>query len=243
MSSMFRLIGSISLFALDYEPAGWARCDGRVLYGGENEQLFSLLGATFGGDPEQFTFGLPNLTGIAPKECHYCISLFGSYPTAKYEGLLGETTIWPIATPTPPNLVECNGQMLPKNSNMYLEMLVDARFGAADAGKFKLPDLRNRYPANCRYMMNREGTDPVGNSQRDPFVGEIMLLPYVPHEVSQDRWRLCDGGTFSVGENRALAVLLGNRFGGEGRIPDLRAAAPTNCNYYISLKGAFPPRA
>jgi microcystin-dependent protein len=238
---MTRTLGSISIFPYDFDPAGWARCDGSTLPGDASEPLFSLLFDTFGGDPNQFTFGLPNLDGAAPKGCRYCISLFGEHPRGRYEGVLGQTVIWAIADPTPTNLVECNGQSLPENQNMYLKHLIGGRFGGAEAGKFKLPDLSDRYPANCRYMLCRDGYDPT--SPRDPFVGEIVLLPFeVPDTGPQKSWQLCDGGQFSASENPILARLLGNRFGGAGRFPDLRAAAPPKCNYYMSLKGVMPQR-
>ena len=112
---MIRTIGSISVFPYDFDPAGWARCDGRTIYGGDNETLFSLLMDTFGGNPDEFTFGLPNLDGAAPKECRYCMSLFGERPQGRYEGVLGQTVIWAIPDATPTNLVECNGQSLPAN--------------------------------------------------------------------------------------------------------------------------------
>jgi len=241
---VIRTIGSISLFPYDFDPAGWARCDGKTLYGGDSETLFSLLLDTFGGDPNQFTFGLPNLDGAAPKECRYCMSLFGDHPKGRYEGVLGQAVIWAIPnTPdtTPNNLVECNGQSLPTDKNMYLQHLIGGRFGGAEAGKFKLPDLRDRYPADCRYMLCRDGYDPT--SPRDPFVGEIVLLPFEVPDVQPQKWQLCDGGQFSVNENPALVHLLGSRFGGAGRVPDLRAAAPPKCNYYMSLKGVMPSRA
>ena len=242
---MVRLIGSITLFPYEYDPQGWARCDGRTISGEESETLFSLLGDTFGGNPNEFTFGLPNLDTAAPKECRYCISLFGTYPQGRYdEGLIGETVLWAISTIKPTNFVECNGQMLPKDRNMFLESKLDARFGQADAGKFKLPDLQNRSPAKCRYLMCVDGFDPVGHMPWDPFVGEIRLLPYEVYEDAKDRWRLCDGGQFAPNESPALANLLGKRFGGgnDYRFPDLRAAAPPNFNYYIAVRGVMPSR-
>ena len=241
---MYRLVGSISLFPYDFDPQGWTRCDGRTLPIFESETLFQLLGDSFGGDGQE-TFGLPNLDGAAPKECRYCISMFGVYPRSRDEQMLiGETVIWAAPNTRPPNLVECNGQMLSKSGNMFLETFIDARFGQADAGKFKLPDLQSRYPAKCSYLMSRDGFDPVGNTPWDPFVGEIRLLPYEVNEAAKQRWRLCDGGQFAPNENPVLANLLGKRFGGgnEYRFPDLRAAAPPKCNYYFSLRGVLPPR-
>ena len=59
------ILGSITLFAFDWAPVGWARCDGAVLSISSNTALFSLLGTTYGGNG-QTTFALPDLRGRAP---------------------------------------------------------------------------------------------------------------------------------------------------------------------------------
>jgi microcystin-dependent protein len=58
-------IGEIRLVPYNFEPRGWAFCDGRTLEIAQNTALFSLLGTTFGGDGER-TFGLPDLRGRVP---------------------------------------------------------------------------------------------------------------------------------------------------------------------------------
>jgi microcystin-dependent protein len=58
-------LGEIRVFALNFEPRGWAACDGRLLPISVNTALFSILGTTFGGDGRT-TFGLPNLRGRIP---------------------------------------------------------------------------------------------------------------------------------------------------------------------------------
>ncbi|MBK6929642.1 MAG: phage tail protein [Saprospirales bacterium] len=55
-------IGEIMLFAGNFEPRGWAFCDGRLLSIAQNTALFSILGTTYGGDG-QTTFALPDLRG------------------------------------------------------------------------------------------------------------------------------------------------------------------------------------
>lgn len=239
---MITLLGSIVLLPYDFEPSGWKFCDGSELPISGYEQLFTLLGSTFGGDGE-WTFKLPNLEAAAPDECHYCISLYGFSEREGYEGLLGETMLW--ASPADPrNLVECTGQTLPTAQYRLLQTFVGTRFGG-DANNFKLPDLRSKAPANCRYMMAVNGSYPVGNSPRTPFVGQIVLLPYEV-DVSQSPWRLCNGDLLQAKDHQALARLLGDKFGGDRRekvgLPDLRAAAPPKFNYYISLQGEFPAR-
>jgi len=57
-------LGQVELFAFDYPPKNWAVCDGSHLLIGQNPQLFSLLGTTYGGDGIK-TFGLPDLRGRA----------------------------------------------------------------------------------------------------------------------------------------------------------------------------------
>ncbi|WP_201006522.1 phage tail protein [Paenibacillus glycanilyticus] len=58
-------VGEIRLFAGNYEPRGWAFCNGQIMSIQQNTALFSLLGVTYGGDGRT-TFALPDLRGRAP---------------------------------------------------------------------------------------------------------------------------------------------------------------------------------
>jgi len=58
-------IGTIALFAFNFSPSGWVRCDGRLLSTSEYDALFSLLGTFYGGDGRT-TFGVPDLRGRVP---------------------------------------------------------------------------------------------------------------------------------------------------------------------------------
>lgn len=58
-------IGEIKMFAGNFEPRGWAFCDGRLLSIAQNSALFSILGTTYGGNG-QTTFALPDLRGRTP---------------------------------------------------------------------------------------------------------------------------------------------------------------------------------
>lgn len=58
-------IAQIILFAGGYAPQGWAFCDGQTLPISGNEDLFSLIGTTYGGDGRT-TFALPDLRGRVP---------------------------------------------------------------------------------------------------------------------------------------------------------------------------------
>jgi microcystin-dependent protein len=59
------LLGTISMFAGNFAPRGWALCNGQLLSISTNQALFSILGTTYGGDGIR-TFGLPDLRGRAP---------------------------------------------------------------------------------------------------------------------------------------------------------------------------------
>jgi microcystin-dependent protein len=53
-------VGEIQMFGFDYNPYGWAFCNGATLPVTQNSVLYSLLGITYGGNGSS-TFQLPNL--------------------------------------------------------------------------------------------------------------------------------------------------------------------------------------
>jgi microcystin-dependent protein len=58
-------VGEIRWFGFNFNPRGWALCNGQLLPIAQNQALFSLLGTTYGGDGRT-TFALPDLRGRAP---------------------------------------------------------------------------------------------------------------------------------------------------------------------------------
>ncbi len=74
-------IGGIVLFPYGYAPYGWALCNGMVMSIVQNQALYSLIGANFGGDGRN-TFALPNLMGAEPiPNMNYYICTTGLYPS------------------------------------------------------------------------------------------------------------------------------------------------------------------
>ena len=77
--------GQVILFSGDFAPKGWQFCDGRLLIINENTQLFSIIGATYGGDG-RVNFAIPDLRGEVPKHqakgigLHYVICTKGQFP-------------------------------------------------------------------------------------------------------------------------------------------------------------------
>ena len=57
-------IGGIVLFAGNFNPRGYAFCQGQLLGIAQNTALFSILGTTYGGNGTT-TFALPDLRGRA----------------------------------------------------------------------------------------------------------------------------------------------------------------------------------
>lgn len=58
-------VGEIRMFAGNFAPAGWQFCDGTILPVHEYDQLFSVIGTTYGGNG-QTTFAVPDLRGRLP---------------------------------------------------------------------------------------------------------------------------------------------------------------------------------
>jgi len=65
----------------------------------------------------------------------------------------------------------------------------------------------------------------------DPFVGEIRAFGF---NWPATGWALCDGSILQINQHQALASLLGNVFGGDGKttfaLPDLRGRTPIHAN-------------
>lgn len=58
-------IGQIGTFGFNFNPKGWAFCNGQYIAISQNSALFSLIGTQFGGDGKA-VFALPNLQSRVP---------------------------------------------------------------------------------------------------------------------------------------------------------------------------------
>lgn len=72
-------IGELSLVPYSVLPRGWVPTDGRLLSINQNQALFALLGAKFGGNGVT-SFALPNLKGPADN-VRYLIAIRGIFPS------------------------------------------------------------------------------------------------------------------------------------------------------------------
>lgn len=142
-------VGEIRVFALNFEPRGWAACDGRLLPITVNQALFSILGTTFGGDGRT-TFGLPNLQGRIPLGA-------GAGPGLTPKNLgerAGTETVTLSLNQLPPHNhpARCNTG----NGNQYGPA---NHYWAQDAAGAK------EYAANATGQMSAAAISPAGGSQ------------------------------------------------------------------------------
>jgi microcystin-dependent protein len=77
-------LGEIRIFAGSFAPRYWAFCHGQTLSIAQNQALFSILGAHYGGDA-QTTFNLPDLKGKGVSDANgfalqYIICIEGAFP-------------------------------------------------------------------------------------------------------------------------------------------------------------------
>lgn len=74
-------VGETRIYAFQFAPEGWLPCEGQLVATGDAEQLFQLIGTSFGGDG-QSNFALPKVAGpcSGDEALGVCICLFGEWP-------------------------------------------------------------------------------------------------------------------------------------------------------------------
>lgn len=155
-------IGEIVMFPYDRTPGGYLPCNGASLNIAQNQALYSLIGASYGGDGIT-SFNLPNLTDMEPIEnMNYYICVKGYYPWGGVDEFLGGIDL--LAFPynrVEDNTYECNGQVLSISQNQALFSLMGINYGGDGMTNFKLPDLRGAVPLpQMNYVMPSSGLYP-----------------------------------------------------------------------------------
>lgn len=159
-------IGEIQIFGFNFNPRGWAFCNGATLPLQQNTALFALIGTSYGGNG-QTTFQLPNFAGRAG-----CEQGQGAGLTPRRIGdAFGSNTVALTATEMPahghalvafaqPDAAQKNGTPAP---NCGFSTLGNANARAFAAG-----------PANTQFApamigANHGGSTPHANQQ--PYLG------------------------------------------------------------------------
>lgn len=78
-------LGEIRIFGGTYAPKDWALCEGQILPISEHEELFQLIGTTYGGNGVE-TFGLPDLRGRVPVHKGEGAGITQKYPIGSMGG-------------------------------------------------------------------------------------------------------------------------------------------------------------
>jgi microcystin-dependent protein len=156
-------IGDITLVAFNFEPKGWAFCNGQLLSIAQNTALFSILGTTYGGNGVQ-TFGLPDLRGRVP--IHWGQRPGGSNFTLGQVG--GQATHTLI-----PSTIPAHNHPVLNVSNLTGSQFVagNASLGVSSAKPY------TPVPANGALMGS--GTGVAGGGQPHENMQPYLVLNYV----------------------------------------------------------------
>lgn len=167
-------LATISIFAGNFAPRGWALCQGQLMAISQNEALFALIGTTFGGDGVN-TFALPDLRGrvaIHPGQAPG----MGSYVLGEMGGTENVTLLAANLPPHPHTLLTATGQP------------------AANGSAGTVADPTNAVPAvvstNNVYATAPTGnvmgtftcstfTAPAGQSQPVSILSPLLAMNYV----------------------------------------------------------------
>ncbi|MGY4688557.1 phage tail protein [Salibacterium sp. K-3] len=225
-------IGEIRCFAFPFEPKGWMYCDGRLLSISTYYNLYTILGATFGGDGTS-TFALPDLrgramvhtgrdvsfgerageethtltTGEMPEHHHRVSASTANADTAQVSG-----HVWG----------DNNGSPYASSSDSWMRDDAVAEEGGGSPHSNMQPYLVSNY------CMAVEGIYPSRDTPAfRAMAGDIRMFAGT---FAPAGWKSCDGQYLSVMNYFSLYSVIKTTYGGDGRhefqIPDLRDRTP-----------------
>jgi microcystin-dependent protein len=164
MNAQDAFLAEVKMFAGNFAPRGWAKCEGQLLPISQNTALFSLLGTIYGGDGRS-TFALPDLRGRVPVG----VGNGSGLPTVSQGARFGNAT------------TTLNSTNLPQHTHQA--------YGVTEVGSSSDPS--GNLPANTKVFDNEYGTgtltpmnagmiDNTGSSQsfenRPPSLGMIYII-------------------------------------------------------------------
>ena len=232
-------LGEIRWVGFNFEPRGWARCDGQTLPIDQNTALFSILGTTYGGDGDE-TFRLPDLRGRMPM--HTTTSNLGDKAGLQSVSLTVDeiashnhqlrATMSNGDSGVPTNNLLATGTH-PYAQRIYQSNTLDINMGSQAITNTGGGAAHNNMPPfltlHCIIALTgtvppRIGTDPpVG----EPFLGEIK---WFGGNFTPVGYKKCNGELLPIAQNTALFATLGTIYGGDGRttlgLPNLDERIP-----------------
>jgi microcystin-dependent protein len=154
-------LGEIRMFAGNFPPRGWAKCDGQLMAISQNDALFALLGTTYGGDGVT-TFGLPDLRSRIP--------LHQGQGTGLSSYALGQAAGTETITLTSNQIPQHSHLMSAPNASTNSPSL--AAFGSNGLAIYKVPPASATMAANI--IQNAGGNQPHENLM--PFLVVTFII-------------------------------------------------------------------
>jgi len=209
-------LGSIAIFAGDFAPRGWAKCDGQLLSLSQNQALETIISTTYGGDGRT-TIGLPDLRGRTPIHAGQGPGLSPrplGLKTGTETADLSETQLPSHSHTLPPSSAstyDTGGDQ--GHANMQPSLAVN--YIIATTGVYPLPTTAGA------------GADgEISTLSSDPFLGEVALFAGTFAPRGRE---FCNGQLLPLSQYTALESIIGTTYGGDGRttigLPDLRGRA------------------
>ncbi len=153
------LLGTIMPWPVDFAPAGWAFCDGRLQSISQNQALYSLIGNMYGGNGI-VTFALPDLRG----------RVITCDNSLRYIGYLGGY-----------EMAYLNLQNLPSHSHSAQSYTPDqAETNDPTIGSIVFAkSARNAYATSGQQVMQAGTSAPTGQGQPVSVVQPFIALNYI----------------------------------------------------------------
>jgi len=211
------LLGEVSLFASNFEPDGWAYCNGQLLQIAQNLALFDVLGSTYGGDGVS-TFALPDMRGR----------------TAIGAGNGPGLTDRPLGQKSGEEETRLTSDHSPRHTHTVSPPPIGIDNAWGDRPR------TNMQPSEVlSFIISLQGTfpprsipipDEASAGDRDDAGGTLGEVTMFAGDFAPAGWAICQGQLLPIAQNTPLYSILGTTYGGDGRttfaLPDLRGRAP-----------------
>jgi microcystin-dependent protein len=199
--------GEICLFAGNFAPAGWALCQGQLLTTNSNTELFSLIGALYGGDGKT-NFALPDFRGCRALDAGTGQGLSPWYVGHRNGANQHTLSMIELSTHT-------HSLPSPYNATLFSGNGEPAPIGQPSMGLTGMLPVEGIYPSSS------------SNTIFEPFLGQIIF--YAGVNTLSGTYPL-SGLTLPVANNSALYSIFGMNYGGDGAaifgLPDMQSRVP-----------------
>jgi microcystin-dependent protein len=244
-------LSELRIFSFDIVPHGWTRCNGQLLPIDQNQALYSLLGAAYGGN-DLTTFAVPDLQARVPMHTGFSMPRGVGAGEAEHILTLDEIPVHthtalassePPTSPTPTNNFWVGELTLAPygitNNNPPMSATALSSTGEGQSHTNMAPyTVLNICMATVGIYPQSNDNAPA-DSQGDNYLTEIRMFA---GKVVPAAWTPCNGQILPISKNSDLFGLIGDRYGGNGEttvgLPNLQirgavgAGKPPNLTPY-----------